>query len=592
MNTNSSSRPFFASRRPNLLIILITWSLAMFACPLARSAEDTVKYVVIVNDYEDPLLARALLALTYEDSGVVVNVGVGPGKTERIAKKSIVKLIAVSDLTGDFVFPERFAQIKETLDTLSQLLEIYPHFRPTLLPLGTELKSIVDSGARGLVREAGQWRAGTAMAAAPPGPATPGPAPVPPSAPGVIDGAWMPTTQEEVADCALFVKVLDKVGAEGETISGGGSAFLCNVDGVTYIYSNVHNFDGTREFSIIDQKGRKYEDFVSVEIAGEGQGYNETIGKGGDVIRIRLRDFCPRALSLADRPISNDDVGKDILVTGNTQDRDVITKLTGKITGIEPDRIIENNAKAQAGNSGSPIVDLETFRVIGIFTWGAYDDSDRDPLKVLWSKKPDELREGMGAGPDLFGMQFEETTLEALYNHRLVFNRMKQDTRLLALLDTLYPRKEGVFVDTEQIVMGDYTVLDLIDESPDHPIVKELTELHERLQQKAKSNVGISNQDMFKAYISSYSFCLSEAAKLRGRVVESQLPTFYMECRFKNSRIIEIAQTYEDVLEQSIKWYGEQSGTRADVWPIDKRIRLPLFRSGIDGLFQIKESLK
>jgi len=592
MNTNSSSRPFFAFRRPNLLLTLITWNLAMIAGPLARSAEDAVKYVVIVNDYENPLLARALLALTYEDSGVIVNVGVGPGKTERITKKSIVKLIAVPDLTGDFVFPERFAQIKESLDGFSLLLETYPHFRAGLLPLGSELKTIVDSGARGFVREGGQWRQNGAMAAAPPGPAAPGPAPGPPATPGVIDGAWMPTTQEEVAECALFVKVLDKVGAEGKHAAGGGSAFLCNVDGVTYIYSNVHNFDGTREFSIIDQSGRKYEDFVSVEVAGEGQGYNEALGKGGDVIRIRLRDFHPRALSLTDRPISNEDVGKDILVTGNTQDRDVITKLTGKITGIESDRIIAINAKAQVGNSGSPIVDLATFRVIGIFTWGAYDDNDRDPLKVLWSKKPDELREGLGAGPDLAGMQFEATTFEALYNHRIVFNRMKQETRLLALLDTLYPRKEGVFVDTEQIVMGDYTVLDLIEESPDHPIVKELTELHERLKQKAKSNVGISNQDMFKAYISSYGRCLTEAAKLRSSVVESQLPTFYMECRFKNSRIIEIAQAYEAVLKHSIAWYEEQSGTRAEVWPIDKRIRLPVFRTGIDGSVQIKESLK
>ena len=157
------------------------------------------------------------------------------------------------------------------------------------------------------------------------------------------------------------------------------------------------------------------------------------------------------------------------------------------------------------------------------------------------------------------------------------------------MLDTLYPRKEGVFVDTEQVVMGDYTVIDLLQEFPDHFIVNELTELHEMLEEKYASNVGISNQDMFKAYITAYRYSLEHVRRFRKKIEPAQAPTFYMQCQFASSNILKICEAYEMVIYSSLEFYDAQSSTHAEVWPVTKRIRLPAFRSGLDGLLRVTE---
>jgi len=334
----------------------------------------SVRHVVIVNTMEDPLLAAdplkddVYLAEKIATDGGIIRGRLGTASWAFPAG-AVRDIIEVPDLGADFTRPEQFAQANACLDVLSGHVEARPQIRDVLLPLGRELKTIVDSGDEGLVRRDGEWGE--------PGMAESGDAPdstreTEESTPR--EPEWEPTSIDDVASCSLLVKVLDKVGKEGEQQRGGGSAFLCNVDGATYIYSNVHNFDGTRDFVIVDREGRKYTDFESVEIAAQGEGFAEELGWGGDVIRLRLPEYHPRALTLAEETVTEEDIDTPIVVTGNTKARGEITKLTGKITGIEPDRIIRHNAKTQGGNSGSPIVDTETFRVIGILTWGSYPE--------------------------------------------------------------------------------------------------------------------------------------------------------------------------------------------------------------------------
>jgi len=540
----------------------------------------SVRYVVIVNTVDDELGKQARHASAHLAEEMTAEGGVVRGRFGTVSwayvSQHVDHVIRVPDLNGNFVSDRDFANARECLDQLSRLVDAYPKVREILLPVGKELKTVVDSGEKGLVRREGEWLERGMVAAVEDSP------PVKPVQPD-----WEPKSLDDVASCSLFVKVIDAIDDEGEQVWGGGSAFLCNVDGVTYIYSNVHNFDGTRQFVIYDQNGKQYKDFESVEVAAEGQGFYKDLGWGGDVIRLRLSEYIPHALTLSEKKPGASDVGRPIAVTGNTKDRDAITKLTGKITEIANSGIIVHNAKTQAGNSGSPIVDAETFRVLGVLTWGAYDDED--PLFALWSRRSDNERSGDGSGPILVDMKFEPTTLEGLYRHREIFNALKQNTRLLGMLDTLYPRKEGVFADFEQIVMGDYTIGDLMRESPEHPIVIELLELNEGLQQKAQSNIGISTQDMFKRYIESYEWCINYARRFRKQVAGAEMPTYFMKCNFQNSRIVEIGQAYERVLEKAIKFYDDQSSTRAETWAVSKRIRLPTFRSGFDALMEVSE---
>ena len=61
-------------------------------------------------------------------------------------------------------------------------------------------------------------------------------------------------------------------------------------------------------------------------------------------------------------------VGDDVTILGNSLGSSVITEIKGKITGIGPD-LIETDAKFVEGNSGSPIIQTKTGKVIAIATF-------------------------------------------------------------------------------------------------------------------------------------------------------------------------------------------------------------------------------
>ncbi len=406
--------------------------------------------------------------------------------------------------------------------------------------------------------------------------------PAEPSSPTISTPVWLPQSKADVADCSLFVKVTKGVGVNGSISAWNGTGFLCNHGLSTYIYSNAHNFDGASEFTIEDKYGNKYADFISIETAANGYALWKESGNGGDVVRIRLRDFRAKALTLESKPVTKENaVKRNILVTGNTGGLGVITELEGSITDIVEDYIIKHNAATEGGNSGSPIVDLATYKVIGILTWGGRLP---DTLQAIWIKKPAEVREGIKTGAGLATVCFTQTSFEHLERQRFIMNKMVKNVRLLGLLDTLIPTKQGLFVDKNVVVMGDYTVNDLLQESSDHPVVDELVRLDRYLSSRAESNIGINNQDMLKSYVACYGKCLEHIISLRRGLENSQNVTFFMKCNLTQSRMLEISKAYEALSARCLQWYVKQRGTGGQALPLAQRFRLPALRSGLEGL--------
>lgn len=394
---------------------------------------------------------------------------------------------------------------------------------------------------------------------------------------------WTPSSIDDLVSCSLFVEITEAVTELGDIAKGGGSAFLCNVGDKTYIYSNVHNFHGAKTFQITDSRGRRYNDFEAVEVAAEGEGFLKSRQWGGDVIRIRLREFRPQALTLSADPIHLSSAkNRKIVVTGNAGGRGVITKLEGFIKSIDENGIIHHTAATEPGNSGSPIIDLESMQVIGILTWGSYQPES--PLHMIWSQQPPELRESKASGASLFGMKFESSSFRTLHQERLILNQIKKNIRMIGLMDILVPSKEGIFISRNAHVIGDYTIGDIVNESQGHPVIQELAKLDRWLNSCAASNIGISNQDMLKQYTKSYRRCLALISRQRQTVQARASLSFYTRCLLANTRSLEILARYESAMRKSIGWYERQQGTSGDALPLAKRFRLPPIQAGLAGL--------
>ena len=132
--------------------------------------------------------------------------------------------------------------------------------------------------------------------------------------------------------------------------------------------------------------------------------------------------------------------------------------------------------------------------------------------------------------------------------------------------------------------MGDYKISDIFQESANHPVLKDLAALDRLLASNASSNIGMSNQDMLKAYIETYSRCLQQIQAQRNSFGNLNELSFYTKCILRNTRSVEIVMAYQRNLATMIQWCEQQRGTAGRPMPLTQRMRLPSFTDGLSAL--------
>ncbi|MEY2485483.1 MAG: serine protease Do [Verrucomicrobiota bacterium] len=137
------------------------------------------------------------------------------------------------------------------------------------------------------------------------------------------------------------------------TDKGQGSAFLVRMDGNSYLITNYHVLSASLNAEFIRSDGTRLnlQSSSAIEVAADR-----------DLVRIGVptnADLVP-----ADAPALN----QEIDVYGNPGGQEVITNESGKLLGIGQTEI-EVSAKFIPGNSGGPIVQAETGKVLGVATY-------------------------------------------------------------------------------------------------------------------------------------------------------------------------------------------------------------------------------
>jgi hypothetical protein len=140
---------------------------------------------------------------------------------------------------------------------------------------------------------------------------------------------------------------------------GSGSAFIADMKGRKVLISNAHVMAGIRSpaFELLDRTP------LRVGAASAAVGHDliaMVVVEGG------------AGIPLLDEMDSEAAIGDTVVVLGNAQGGGVVNSLHGELTGIGPDRL-EINAQIEPGNSGSPIVHLDSGKVIGVATYARLD---------------------------------------------------------------------------------------------------------------------------------------------------------------------------------------------------------------------------
>ena len=140
---------------------------------------------------------------------------------------------------------------------------------------------------------------------------------------------------------------------EGKT--GRGSGFIGEFKGRKFLVTNAHVLAGIRDahFKCLDNQPLK---LGAAMVAVGHDVLMLTVLEGGSGI--------PISTSVA----ADAGFGDAVLVPGNAGGAGVIDPLRGQIVGIGPDRV-EVSAPFEPGSSGSPIVHLDSGKVIGVATY-------------------------------------------------------------------------------------------------------------------------------------------------------------------------------------------------------------------------------
>lgn len=159
------------------------------------------------------------------------------------------------------------------------------------------------------------------------------------------------------------LNVPDEIRAAVFTIStdkGRGTGFACNYRDQEFIATNLHVVNGTKAPVIRSQGGFTIPLQGRVIVANDADVCLLSVGKP-------FSDFGIVPLELASNVQKDTSPGDDVYCLGNSLGNGVVIQSDGKLKGYGGQRL-ETTARFVGGNSGGPLIDLQSGKVIGLVT--------------------------------------------------------------------------------------------------------------------------------------------------------------------------------------------------------------------------------
>lgn len=136
---------------------------------------------------------------------------------------------------------------------------------------------------------------------------------------------------------------------------GGGTGFFARFKDSVFLVTNLHVLDGNTTFKASTSDG------AEVKFAGM------LAAREADVALLKLTEEPKAYFDVEVSVDTTQKTGDIVLIPGNSLGGGTILQTEGKIAGIGPAKI-EHDAPTFRGNSGSPILSVSTWKVLGVQT--------------------------------------------------------------------------------------------------------------------------------------------------------------------------------------------------------------------------------
>jgi len=152
--------------------------------------------------------------------------------------------------------------------------------------------------------------------------------------------------------------------------AGAGSGFVAALNGANYLFTNAH--------VAAELPDAAYEALDGNVLKGGAL----ALAQGSDIFRVALTASGVQPLQIDPQVDADVEIGDWVAVLGNAGGGGVANTIIGKVTGIGPDRV-EVDAPFIPGNSGSPIIQLKTGKVIGLATYLTFSPFDWGTMQMM-----------------------------------------------------------------------------------------------------------------------------------------------------------------------------------------------------------------
>lgn len=272
---------------------------------------------------------------------------------------------------------------------------------------------------------------------------------------------------------------------EGDQSSGTG--FVVATEGKKYIYTAAHVFSGNNKLTVRNATGTTFRKFGDLEAA-----------EGADLVRMEILDEAKTSLQLF--PVEAIlQINTPIAALGNGGGNGVVSVEKGQILGTSGDNL-EVDAGIIQGNSGGPVVEVSSGKVVGLVTHltNARDD--------VWSEGTRQGKVRRFACRLNKEWTWKRMKIGNFLADAKTLDAFDEMTRLCFAIVQLEPREDGMRV--SQGTANDALVMETIRNNGDKPLVKSLLQMNTDL---ASRKTSMSIPDLKKNFRSILSQARNQA---------------------------------------------------------------------------------
>lgn len=245
-----------------------------------------------------------------------------------------------------------------------------------------------------------------------------------------------------------------------------GTGFVARADGKKFLYTAAHVFTGNSRLTIRNASGMEFKKFDDLQAAD-----------GADLIRLKILDDPADFLELAPVDASLP-INTEIVALGNGGGNGVVSVEAGKLLGTSGE-LLEIDAEIIQGNSGGPVVEKATGKVVGEAT---HLTSER---KEIWSegtRQGNVRRFACRLNKEWKWMILKTGTFLADGKALMEFDEL---TRLCFAISRLEPLESGMRLASK--VGGDTSAITIFERNKDNDMVKSLIRMNSDLGSRKTS---------------------------------------------------------------------------------------------------------